>query len=197
MKLERVEEKFEKLYQIFINKNFLSPTSSLLGEIPFYISSYNPSQEISIFSEIERLKNRLKINGISVYEINLFELVMEMLKDRGILEKLIQKEPNLSKDKFYNTIQGAIDNQKYLIPKIKELIEYNNSSIIFLKNIGQVYPFVRSHSFVNNFKSLVSQKPVVMFYPGIFYGTSLSLFGKLKDDNDYRAFNLETVNLVK
>src|SRR5574344_1165152 len=143
MKLERVEEKFEKLYQTFINENFLS-MESIGGEIPFYISSYNPSQEISIFSEIERLKNRLKINGISVYEINLFELVMEMLKDRGILEKLIQKEPNLSKDKFYNTIQGAIDNQKYLIPKIKELIEYNNSSIIFLKNIGQVYPFVRS-----------------------------------------------------
>ena len=45
----------------FINENFLS-MESIGGEIPFYISSYNPSQEVSIFSEIERLKNRLKIN---------------------------------------------------------------------------------------------------------------------------------------
>ena len=41
---------------------------SIGGEIPFYISSYNPSQEVYIFSEIERLKNRLKINGISYYD---------------------------------------------------------------------------------------------------------------------------------
>ena len=41
MKLERVEEKFEKLYQTFINENFLS-MESIGGEIPFYISSYNP-----------------------------------------------------------------------------------------------------------------------------------------------------------
>ena len=35
--------------KIFINE-------SIGGEIPFYISSYNPSQEVYIFSEIERLK---------------------------------------------------------------------------------------------------------------------------------------------
>mgnify|MGYP003450384040 FL=1 len=196
MKLERVEEKFEKLYQTFINENFLS-MESIGGEIPFYISSYNPSQEVYIFSEIERLKNRLKINGISVYEINLFELVMEMLKDRGILEKLIQKELNLSKEKLYKTIQGAIDTQKYLIPKIEELTVNNASNIFFLTGIGQVYPFLRSHTVLNNLQNSVKDRPTVMFFPGIYDGTSLSLFGKLKDDNYYRAFNLETVNLVK
>lgn len=196
MKQERLEEKFEKLYQTFINENFLS-MKALGGEIPFYISSYNPNQEISIFDEVQRLINRLKIVGVSVYEINLFSLVVEMLKDRGILNKIIDKEVDLSKDKLYKTIQGAIDTQKYLIPKIEELTTNNPSNIVFLTGIGQVYPFIRSHSILNNLQNSIKDRPTVMFFPGIYDGTSLSLFGKLKDDNYYRAFNLETINLVK
>ena len=196
MKLERLEEKFEKLYQIFINENFLS-MKALGGEIPFYISSYNPNQEIKVFDEVERLINRLKISGVSVYEINLFSLVIEMLKDRGILNKIIDKEVDLSKDKLYKTIQDAIDSQKYLIPKIEELTTNNPSNIVFLTGIGQVYPFIRSHSILNNLQNSIKDRPTVMFFPGIYDGTSLSLFGKLKDDNYYRAFNLETINLVK
>ena len=196
MKQERLEEKFEKLYQTFINENFLS-MKALGGEIPFYISSYNPNQEISVFDEVQRLINRLKIVGVSVYEINLFSLVVEMLKDRGILNKIIDKEADLSKDKLYKTIQGAIDTQKYLIPKIEELTTSNPSNIVFLTGIGQVYPFIRSHTILNNLQNSIKDRPTVMFFPGVYDGTSLSLFGKLKDDNYYRAFNLETINLVK
>lgn len=196
MKQERLEEKFEKLYQTFINENFLS-MKALGGEIPFYISSYNPNQEISVFDEVQRLINRLKIVGVSVYEINLFSLIVEMLKDRGILNKIIDKEADLSKDKLYKTIQGAIDTQKYLIPKIEELTTSNPSNIVFLTGIGQVYPFIRSHTILNNLQNSIKDRPTVMFFPGVYDGTSLSLFGKLKDDNYYRAFNLETINLVK
>jgi len=196
MKQERLEEKFEKLYQTFINENFLS-MKALGGEIPFYISSYNPNQEISVFDEVQRLINRLKIVGVSVYEINLFSLVVEMLKDRGILNKIIDKEADLSKDKLYKTIQGAIDTQKYLIPKIEELTTSNPSNIVFLTGIGQVYPFIRSHTILNNLQNSIKDRPTVMFFPGVYDGKSLSLFGKLKDDNYYRAFNLETINLVK
>lgn len=196
MKLEKLEEKFEKLYQTFINENFLS-MKALGGEIPFYISSYNPSQETKIFDEVERLINRLKLKGVSVYEINLFHLVIEMLKERGILDKIIEKESVLSKEKLYKTLQGAIDTQKYLIPKIEELTSNNPSNVVFLTGIGQVYPFIRSHTVLNNLQNSIKDRPTVMFFPGIYDGTSLSLFGKLKDDNYYRAFNLETINLVK
>ena len=195
MKQERLGEKFEKLYQTFINENFLS-MKALGGEIPFYISSYNPNQEVNVFDEVGRLINRLKISGVSVYEINLFSLVIEMLKERGILDKIIDKEPDLSKEKLYKTLQGAIDTQKYLIPKIQELTSNNLSNIVFLTGIGQVYPFIRSHSVLNNLQNSIKDRPTVMFFPGIYDGTSLSLFGKLKDDNYYRAFNLETINLV-
>ena len=73
MKQERLEDKFEKLYQTFTNSNFLS-MNSIGGEIPFYISSYTPAQEVNVFSEIERLINRLKINAPKTGNIRLLQV---------------------------------------------------------------------------------------------------------------------------
>ena len=52
--------------------------------------------------------NRLKIAGVSVYEINLFSLVIEMLKERGIFDKIIDKESHLSKEKIY-TVENLFE----------------------------------------------------------------------------------------
>jgi hypothetical protein len=36
----------------------------------------------------------------------------------------------------------------------------------------------------------MGETPLVLFYPGIYDGQSLSLFGQIKQDNYYRAFKL-------
>lgn len=195
MSFNNINIDFDKLYQTFTNASFLS-MQALGGEIPFYISSYHPSSETQIFEEINRLKDRLKRKGIIAYEINIFTLAIQMLKDRNILDKILQKESMLSKDKLHQTLQGAIDAQKYLVPAIEQIIKDNFSNIVFLTGIGQVYPFIRSHTVLNNLQNSIKDRPTVMFFPGIFDGTSLSLFGKLKDDNYYRAFNLNKINLL-
>lgn len=195
MKLERLDDKFEKLYTTFTNKSFLE-MKALGGEIPFYITSFNPIQKVKVEIEVKRLKDRLKQKGIVVYELNLFEIVIDMLKQRGILEKVLQKESSLTKDRLYKTLQGVIDTEKYLTPYIEKLVKDNPSKIVFLTGIGQVYPFIRSHTVLNNLQNSIKDRPTVMFFPGIFDGTSLSLFGKMKDDNYYRAFSLETLNLA-
>ena len=196
MKLERLNQKFDKLYKILSSESFLS-MNALGGEIPFYISSYNPEQEQDVFKEIKRLKDRLKINGIIVNDINLFETVIEMLENRNILDKIIEKESELSKSQLYSTLLGVLDVEKYLIPFMASKIKNSVSNIVFLTGIAQVYPFIRSHTILNNMQSHIKDEPTVMFFPGVYDGKSLSLFGKLKDDNYYRAFNLETLNIVE
>ncbi len=47
-----------------------------------------------------------------------------------------------------------------------------------------------SHTILNNLQALVKEIPLVMFFPGNYNNFSLNLFGRLKDDNYYRAFNL-------
>lgn len=193
MKLESLEIKYDKLFSNLKKESFLS-MSALGGEIPFYIVPYNPEQENEIVKKTKQLKDRLSIAGISVYEINLYTLSLDMLEERGALDKIISKEQSLSKDKLFKTLQGVLDSETKLIPYIEELAKENPSQMIFLTGIGQVFPYIRSHTVLNNLQNAIKDRPTVMFFPGT-YGKDLSLFGKMKDDNYYRAFNLDTLNL--
>ncbi len=193
MKLEHLNEKFEKLFRNIQKESFLS-MQALGGEIPFYIVPYNPSQENDVVLEIKRLKDRLTHKGISVLEINLYELSLDILSERGILEKLLEKETTLSKPQLFKTLQGALDSETRLIPHIEERVKATPSGMVFLTGIGSVFPFIRSHTVLNNLQNSIKDRPTVMFFPGT-YGSDLSLFGKMKDDNYYRAFNLDTLNL--
>ncbi len=193
MKLESLEIKYEKLFNNLKKESFLS-MSALGGEIPFYIVPYNPAQENDIAQKTKQLKERLSLVGISVFEINLFDLSLDMLESRGVLEKIVTKESALSKDKLFKTLQGVLDSESKLIPKIEQLVQDNPSQMVFLTGVGQVFPYIRSHSILNNLQNSIKDRPTVMFFPGT-YGADLSLFGKMKDDNYYRAFNLDTLNL--
>ena len=193
MKIESLEIKYDKLFSNLKKDSFLS-MSALGGEIPFYIVPYNPEQENDVVKKTSQLKTRLSRDGISVYEINLFDLSLSMLEDRGVLDKIISKEQSLSKDKLFKTLQGVLDSETKLIPRIEELTKENQSQMLFLTGVGQVFPFIRSHTILNNLQNYIKDRPTVMFFPGT-YGKDLSLFGRLKDDNYYRAFNLDTLNL--
>jgi len=192
MKTENIEQKFQKLYDIFTNDDFLS-MKALGGEIPFYITSYNPTQENEVFKEIDRIEDRLKREAIKTIRIDLFKLSLEMLEKRKILNKIIQKEKTLTKTQLFKTLTSVLD-VNYIVKEIGKIAN-NDSKIVFITGIGQVYPFIRSHTILNNLQNQIKNKPTVMFFPGVFDGTSLSLFGELKDDNYYRAFNLDTINL--
>ena len=193
MKLESLEIKYDKLFSNLKKDNFLS-MSALGGEIPFYIVPYNPAQENDIVQKTKQLKDRLSLVGISVYEINLFNLSLDMLEERDVLDKITSKEQSLSKAKLFKTLQGVLDSETKLIPRIEELVKENPSQMIFLTGVGSVFPYIRSHTILNNLQNSIKDRPTVMFFPGT-YGKDLSLFGKMKDDNYYRAFNLDTLNL--
>ncbi|QOP44196.1 DUF1788 domain-containing protein [Sulfurimonas sediminis] len=193
MKLEALEVKYDKLFNNLKKKSFLS-MSALGGEIPFYIVPYNPEQENDVVKKTKQLKDRLARDGVSVFEINLFDLSLNILEERGILEKLIEKEKTLSNSKLFKTLQSVLDSETKLIPRIEALAKENPSKMLFLTGIGQVFPFIRSHTILNNLQNYIKDRPTIMFFPGT-YTADLSLFGRLKDDNYYRAFNLDTLNL--
>ena len=193
MIVEPLEQKFEKLYHNLNTESFLS-MRALGGEIPFYIIPYNPQQENDVMQKMRQLQNKLILAGVSVFEINLYDLVLKILEERGILEKILAKESSLSKSKLFQTLQGVLDSETKLIPAIGKLCEENPSQIIFLTGIGEVFPFIRSHTVLNNLQNTIKDRPTVIFFPGK-YEKDLSLFGRMKDDNYYRAFDLDTLSL--
>jgi len=190
--MENLNKKFDHLFKVISKQGFLNK-ESLGGEIPFFISAYNAKQEIQVRESISLLKNKLSNHGIEVLEINLFELSCELLESNGGLERMYMVERSKGSQKFLRALQSALNIHEVLLPKIREIIESSNSQVYFLTGIGLVFPFIRSHNILNNLQSVAKESPTVAFFPGDYNGHTLNLFGLLKDDNYYRAFNIEKI----
>ena len=66
----------------------------------------------------------------------------------------------------------------------------DNHDLVLISGVGTVWPLLRGHSLLNNLHPLMADTPLVMFYPGVYSGLDLRLFGRLDQKNYYRAFRL-------
>jgi hypothetical protein len=93
-----------------------------------------------------------------------------------------------------------LDPERHLIPEIELMIQEDAdqnglpSQMVMISGVGAVFPYIRSHTILNNLQNAIKDRPMLLFFPGIYDGHQLNLFGKMKDDNYYRAFNIEHYN---
>lgn len=191
---EDIAEKFKNLYSKMTTDTFLS-RSSLGGEIPFWISPYNPEQELEISKSVKSLKKKLETNGLVILEMNLFDITIDLLNEHLGEGEIFNLENDMDKDEFKSAIQSVLDINEVFMPYLKNLIEQSKAQIYFITGVGSCYPFLRSHNILNNLQNIAKESPTVMFFPGKYSGTSLELFGLLKDDNYYRAFNIDNYKI--
>lgn len=189
-----MNERLQHLFNVVSGRRFLEKRA-LNGEIPFYVCAYPPEE----FVEMERLQrqlvNRLEHIGVKVLEINLYDLSIEILKERGIWEQILDMEQSVSREQLKELLQGVLDPEANLVPAMAKKLAANDFDVLFLTGVGAVFPYIRSHNVLNNLQSSAKERPTVMFFPGTYEhcqesGASLNLFGKLHDDKYYRAFDI-------
>lgn len=182
----------EHLFKVLSSERFLR-MEGLGNEVAHFIYDYDPAWALDVANAKKRIKAKLGTErGIKVLEINLYDLCVELLKARGVWERVLAAESTVDKHDFLKMLQNMLDPQMHLAPAIKERIAGDTFQILFVTGIGEVFPFVRSHTVLNNLQTVVSDKPMLMFFPGRYQvsatqGSTLVLFGQLMDDSFYRA----------
>lgn len=195
MKSTDLNQQEEHLFAVLSGMRFIQ-MEGLSNEVPFFIYPYPPEHTLQVAAAKKRVKSRLKREGIEVFEINLYDLAVDILKGRGVWDRVLAIEPDQAKEDFREMLQGMLDPQIHIAPAIRERLNAAGAfDIFFLTGIGEVFPFIRSHNVLNNLQSVVTGKPMLMFFPGRYeqsatLGSSLVLFGRLKDDQYYRAKNI-------
>ena len=187
-------EQEEHLFAMLSGKRFLQ-MEGLGNEVPFFIYPYPPEDALAVAAARKRIRTRLANEGITVFEIDLYDLSIDLLKGRGVWEEVLAIEPEQDKADFREMLQGMLDPQLHIAPAIRDRLAGQEFDIVFLTGIGEVFPYIRSHNVLNNLQSVVQGKPMLMFFPGRYeqsdtLGSSLVLFGRLKDDQYYRAKNI-------
>ena len=194
MTLMELSKQEEHLFAVLSSKRFLQ-MEGLSNEMPFFIYPYAPEDALEVAKSKKRIKNRLSNKGIEVLEVNLYDLSVMLLKERGVWDRLLALEPEQDKGDFREMLQGMLDPELHIAPAIRAKLAERGFDICFLTGIGEVFPYIRSHNVLNNLQSVVTGRPMLMFFPGRYeqsntLGSSLVLFGRLKDDQYYRAKNI-------
>jgi len=189
-----LQASFDHLLAVLSGKRFLQK-EGLGNEVPFFICPYDATISVEVARRQKQLINRLEQSGIRVLEINLYDLSIEMLKERGIWEQILEIEPSVSKDELKELLQGVLDPETNLVPAMASKLKNNEFDMLFLTGVGEIFPYIRSHHVLNNLQSTAKEKPTLMFFPGTYThslesGASLDLFQRLHDDKYYRAFNI-------
>lgn len=184
----------EHLFKVITSQRFLTK-QGLGNEVPFFIYPYDAKEGLSVDGDRHDLVARIKHAGVTVLDLSLYELSISILEERGILEQVLDIEPETDKSEIRELLQSVLDPKANIIPKIGEAIASTPHDVIFLSGVGEVYPYIRSHNVLNNLQSTAKDKPTVLFFPGSYThalatGASLDLFGCLHDDKYYRAFNI-------
>lgn len=189
-----IRERQEHLLAIISSERFLK-MQGLGNEVPFFICPFKPNEALEMGRLGNQLMNQLGNMGIRVLKINLYDLSIELLKERGVWDRVLTVEETITKDELKELLQGVLDPESHLIPAIAEKMAQEEFEVMFITGVGEVFPYIRSHTVLSNLQSTAKERPTVMFFPGNYAhslekGASLDLFGRLQDDKYYRAFNI-------
>jgi hypothetical protein len=202
-------KRFDHLREVIASARFLQ-MRGLNNDLPFYICEFKASEAFEIQRMRRQLVNTLaglhveclQGRGVKVLEINLYDLTIDMLKERegsseesSLWQEILAVEPEVDKEALQELLQNVLDIKGHLIPEIGKRLAQSDYDVLFLSGVGEVFPYIRSHNVLNNLQSTAKEKPTVMFFPGEYrysleQGASLELFGLLHDDKYYRAFNI-------
>jgi len=194
-----IPERFEHLFELISSERFLLK-QGLGNEVPFFICPFPPEEAVEMERMVRQLARRLEKSGVGVLEINLYDLSVELLQERGIWERVLEIEETVPKARLKELLQGVLDPETHVVPAIASRMEARPFDVMFITGVGEVFPYIRSHNVLNNLQSTAKEQPTVMFFPGTYTqslesGASLDLFGRLHDDKYYRAFNIYRIGM--
>jgi len=187
------KERAEHLYRVITSERFL--TKQGFNEVPFFICPFPALEGMTIDFDRANLVTQVENSGVKVLDINLYDLALEILSDRRILEQVLELETEVEKREIKDLLQGVLDPKDHFAPKIDALINSIDHDVVFLSGIGEVFPFLRANLILENLQSTIKDRPLVVFFPGKYTAsvgemTALHLFGSVPPQRYYRAYDI-------
>ena len=173
------------------NRDFLEKIRN--GQtIPFYILDFDPKDEYMVREHIFNLQDKVNKENceINIKVIDLYELLIECLKEKGFLEKALKAEEDKGTEKLIEAIKNTLGLKKETNMYIDKIVsKIQPDDVIFLVGVGKAFPIIRTHKVLSNLRPLIKRNPLIVMYPGTYINNEFSLFGEI-DKDYYQAFKL-------
>ncbi|MDD4946835.1 MAG: DUF1788 domain-containing protein [Gallionella sp.] len=184
----------ERLNQILprLTSNELLNNQGLSNEIGFWVFDYPPERELEMRAfTTEVIEPALARNHppIRFATVNVFDLAIRLLEERGLLDKAFEMQKTQGNDKALESLRRVLKEDK-LAARLVSQLDLDNLDLVMLTGVGAAYPILRTHTLLSALHPLMKDTPLLMMCPGKYDGYSFRLFNTLSEDHYYRAFRL-------
>ena len=194
---QSLDERLNQILPRISSPEFLSG-DGIGNEIACYIFDYDPPDELRVREHIDLMTTRFETHhkDLSVLHLNMLDVCKGYLEKRSILDRVPAMHERKGDAGVIKALVGLLAAEKLsrFIAEEHNLVDYD---LVLLSGVGSMWPVVRAHSLLNTLHTVMDLKPVVMFYPGSYDGTTLRLFGQVTSQDTtaeaksyYRAFIL-------
>lgn len=190
--MKTIYQRLDEILPIITDRRFRE-NKGLGNEIGYYIFDYDSEDEIIVREHIKFLKQKINNESmnINIREFDFYEIMIEILKDKGYLKKVFDMEKEEGTAAILRPIKSTLrltQKNDLVVKYIRDRVQGND--IVFLTGVGKIWPIIRSHTILNVLHSVIDHVPLIMFYPGTYSGQDLRLCNEIDDRNYYRAFKL-------
>jgi len=194
---ESLTDRLDQVLPRITDPAFLS-SEGIGNEIACYIFDYSASDELQVRNHITWMMEWLASHhqDLQVQHLDLFDVIMDYLTNRGLRDKALAMQAARGDRAVLSALEGPLAAEK-IRDFIAEKHRPQEHDLLILSGVGSAWPMLRAHSLLNCLHTVMAQTPLVMFYPGTFDGTTLSLFGRIGSGSStagtrpyYRAFTL-------
>jgi hypothetical protein len=185
------EERLNRILPRITSDDFLQ-NKGLGNEIGFWIFDYPPERELEMRAFVRGVVEPAlakRTPAIQAHNVNLFELIIDLLKERVLLDKVLKMQAEKGNEAVAAPLRSVLKEDR-LAQRIAAQVDLESLDLLLLTGVGAAYPMLRTNTLLSALHPVMQNTPLVMFYPGRYDGFSLSLFSKLADDHYYRAFRL-------
>src|SRR4051812_643508 len=147
---DTLNERLNKILPRVTSDEFLSGTG-IGNEIAFYIFDYPPEDELRVREHVQFLLGHLPKhrNGMRVSHVNLFDLIIDHLKARNLLERALKMQRDKGDAQLLKSLGSILDAEK-MAPVFIDVARPDANDLVLVSGVGGVWPVLRTNGLLNN-----------------------------------------------
>ena len=194
--MKNIEAHYDEMFELFSSEDFLE-RKGVSTEVPFFICHYDAAEQIKADGVAKLLHEKLNTFGVKALHIDLYQLMIDKMKENDDLEWTLENESKVNHDNLLTDMRAQLNVKTEIAPIVAKKIAEEPYRITLVTGIGACYPIFEAHELLTNLSSVITTVPLVLFFPGDYVqsagsGASLHLFGRREGRGYYRAFDIET-----
>jgi hypothetical protein len=156
-------ERLNKILDRITSDDFLHG-KGLGNEIPFYAFDYPPERELEVREHVAFLLTQIpkRRPELRFVHVNLFDLIIGHLKDRGFYEKALDLQKKKGDAALLKALAAPLDAGK-LATVFADAVKPAEQDLVLVSGVGSAYPLLRTHNLLNNLHHRMGRTPLVLF----------------------------------